>query len=348
MRFLSPHQSSSRPATPRALGLAAAAVATSLVLAGCGSTDGAEAGSGEEGPQVVTAFYPLQFVADRVAGDRASIETLTDPGTDPHDLELTVRQTAAISDADLVFYLEGLQPAIDQAVEQSAPDTSFDAPVERRSFDDEDHRDDHADEDDHGHEDDHADEHGDEHADDHVDEDDHGHGSEDPHVWLDPMNMAAVAEDMATRFSEVDPDGAEDYEANAAELVKELEDLDAAYTDGLASCERDEVVVSHDAFGYLSKYGLDFEPISGLSPDAEPSPARLAELADHIEDSGITTVFTETLASPRLSETLADELGLETAVLDPIEGLSDETADEDYLSLMEANLAALQRANGCA
>lgn len=324
MRFLSPHQSSSRPATPRALGLAAAAVATSLVLAGCGSTDGAEAGSGEEGPQVVTAFYPLQFVADRVAGDRASIETLTDPGTDPHDLELTVRQTAAISDADLVFYLEGLQPAIDQAVEQSAPDTSFDAPVERRSFDDEDHRDDHA------------------------DEDDHGHGSEDPHVWLDPMNMAAVAEDMATRFSEVDPDGAEDYEANAAELVKELEDLDAAYTDGLASCERDEVVVSHDAFGYLSKYGLDFEPISGLSPDAEPSPARLAELADHIEDSGITTVFTETLASPRLSETLADELGLETAVLDPIEGLSDETADEDYLSLMEANLAALQRANGCA
>jgi zinc transport system substrate-binding protein len=365
MRALSFLQPPARSSSTRGLGLAAAAVATSLVLAGCGSADGTgSADTADDGPQVVTAFYPLEFVTERVAGDRASIETLTDPGTDPHDLELTVRQTAAISDADLVFYLEGLQPAIDQAVEQSAPDTSFDAPVERRSFDhQEEHEDEHEDE--HGHDDDHAedehghdDEHGheDEHADDTDDDhghdddhaDEHDHGSEDPHVWLDPMNMAAIAEDVATRLAEVDPEGAEEYEANAADLIDELEDLDAAYTDGLASCERDEVVVSHDAFAYLSKYGLRFEAISGLSPDAEPSPARLAELADHIDESGITTVFTETLASPRLSQTLADELGLETAVLDPVEGLTDQTADEDYLSLMEANLAALQQANGCA
>jgi zinc transport system substrate-binding protein len=107
-------------------------------------------------------------------------------------------------------------------------------------------------------------------------------------------------------------------------------------------------VVSHDAFGYLgARYGLNLHPINGLSPDAEPSPAHLAELADLIESEGVTTVFSETLASPELADSLAGDLGLETAVLDPIEGLTEETEDEDYLSLMRANLAALRTANDC-
>jgi len=106
-------------------------------------------------------------------------------------------------------------------------------------------------------------------------------------------------------------------------------------------------VVSHDAFGYLAKYGLYLEPIAGLSPEAEPTPADLARLESLIKTEGITTVFSETLVSPKMSETLANDLGIETAVLDPIEGLSDETADEDYLSLMRANLSALRKANGC-
>ncbi len=107
-------------------------------------------------------------------------------------------------------------------------------------------------------------------------------------------------------------------------------------------------MVSHDAFGYLgARYDLDLQAINGISPDAEPSPAHLRELSDLIESEGITTVFSETLASPAMADTLASDLGLETAVLDPIEGLGDDTADEDYLSLMRANLAALQEANGC-
>ena len=119
------------------------------------------------------------------------------------------------------------------------------------------------------------------------------------------------------------------------------------HADGLRGCERQTVVVSHDAFGYLAKYGLRFEAIAGLSPDAEPTPADLARLQQLIDTDGITTVFSERLVSPRLSQTLADDMGITTAVLDPIEGLSDETADEDYLSLMRENLAALELANGC-
>ena len=106
-------------------------------------------------------------------------------------------------------------------------------------------------------------------------------------------------------------------------------------------------MVSHDAFGYLDRYGLEFAPIAGLSPGAEPTPADLSRLQDLIRAEGITTVFSERLVSPRVSETLADDLDIRTAVLDPVEGLSDETRDEDYLSLMRANLAALQEANDC-
>ena len=115
----------------------------------------------------------------------------------------------------------------------------------------------------------------------------------------------------------------------------------------LASCQRDTIVVSHDAFGYLARYGLTIEAISGLSPGAEPSPADLARLQELVHDEGITTVFSERLASPRLAETLASDTGVRTEVLDPVEGLADATADRDYLDLMRANLRSLKEANGC-
>ena len=106
-------------------------------------------------------------------------------------------------------------------------------------------------------------------------------------------------------------------------------------------------MVSHEAFAYLARYGLTFEAIAGLSPDAEPTPADLARLEQLVRRDGVTTVFSERLASSKMSDTLASDLGLETAVLDPIEGLSDETAEDDYLSLMGQNLDALRKANGC-
>jgi zinc transport system substrate-binding protein len=191
-------------------------------------------------------------------------------------------------------------------------------------------------------------EHADDHADDHGDEaGEHDHGDEDPHFWHDPDRMAVLAEAVADELVEIDPDHADTYRSNADALVGELHDLTAAYEQGLSGCERDTVVVSHDAFGYLERFGLHIEGIAGLSPDAEPAPADLARLQDLIHDEGITTVFSERLVSPRLAQTLADDVGVTTAILDPIEGLSDETTDEDYLSLMRENLAALELANGC-
>lgn len=311
---------------------AATGLALLPLLAACG-TDGAGSADDADRVQVAAAFYPVAYLAERVGGDHVAVETLTEPGAEPHDLELTVRQTAAVAEADLVVYLAGFQPAVDEAVTQQASETAVDAPVARRGLDDEDEAvdDDHAD-------DDHAEEGHDA---------DHDHDGEDPHLWLDPLHMAATAEEYAARLAEVDPENAEDYRANAEAVVSEMEALDHAYEEGLGTCERSVVVVSHDAFGYLGRYGLDFEPIAGISPDAEPSPARLGALTDLVRDTGVTTIFTETLASPRLADTLADEVGVRTDVLDPIEGLTDDTAGEDYVSLMKSNLEALQQANGC-
>lgn len=170
----------------------------------------------------------------------------------------------------------------------------------------------------------------------------------DPHFWQDPMRMAAAARAVGDAYLETNPDQADDLQTATDELVADLERLDAEYRKGLADCRTTTVVTSHDAFGYLGEsYGLELLPIAGIDPSAEPSPERLAELADLVDERGVTTIFTETLVSPAVAETLADEAGVSVATLDPIEGLTDETADEDYLSLMRANLAALQEANGC-
>lgn len=319
--------------------LAVLALATTVTLAGCSALSddaGAQDGGGDK-VSVAAGFYPLQYVAERVGGDLVEVEAASAPGKDPHDAELTVQETATIASADLVVLLEGFQPAVDEATEQNGTGEVLDAAdvVELLP----------AEEDDHDHADDHAGDHADDHADDHAG---HDHGDDDPHFWLDPLRMAEVGVAMADALSEVDPDHADEYAANAARLSTDLEELDKEFRTGLAQCELDTVVVAHDAFGYLEdRYGLHFDPVAGLTPDAEPTPADLQELQELIREEGITTVFSERLASQQFTGALADDLGLETAVLDPLEGLSDETADEDYLSLMRANLAALQEANSC-
>jgi zinc transport system substrate-binding protein len=305
----------------------------SALLAGCGSTDADASGSGR---QAVASFYPLAWVTERVAGDGWEVSNLTQPGGEPHDLELGIAQTADLDEAELVVFQHEFQPAVDEAIDNVADAVVVDAAeaVELRSIEEQ-HE---------GHEDEHGAEE-DEHAS--EEEDEHAHGDTDPHFWQDPLLMADMADAVAEGLARVDADGAATYQANADELRAELEDLDAEFTEGLAGCKRDTVVVSHEAFGYLERYGLHFEGIAGLSPDAEPTPAVLADLEELIASEGITTVFSERLASPAMAESLASDTGVKTAVLDPIEGPGDEDEASDYLALMRQNLAALQRANGC-
>ncbi len=300
-----------------------AAAVLALAASGCAafSEDGA---SSEDGVTVAAAFYPLAFAAERVAGDHADVELLTQPGTEPHDLELNVEETAEIAAADLVLFEDDFQPAVDDAVEQNAEGVALDAAdvVDLVA----------------------ADESGEEHAEHEGEE--HEHGDTDPHFWQDPLRVADLGDAVAEELAGIDPDNADSYRANAADLRRDLEVLDEQFVAGLADCERSTIVVSHDAFGYLEKYGVDVAPLVGLSPDAEPTAAVLGELQELIDEQGITTVFSEPL-EPDLVDGLASDLDLATASLDPVEGLADGGSDEDYLSLMRANLDAIRAANGC-
>lgn len=323
-----------------------------LSLAGCGaSPDPSAASNSPDRLSVVTAFYPFAFVAERVAGARADVSTLTQPGAEPHDLELTPRQVASVSEADLVVYEQTFQAAVDEAVAQSGADNALDTttvvPLHQQGSEHDD-ADSHADP---GHDqEEHAKEEagGEEHADDEHAGEEHEHGGLDPHVWLDPTNVATIAGAVADRLSALDPDHAAEYAANTAKLRAELAALDRDYRTGLSTCQRREFITTHEAFGYLAeRYRLTQIGISGLSPDAEPSPARIAEIQRLAQQHDITTIFSETLVSPAVAESIAGDLGLKTDVLDPIEGITEESQGQDYGAVMRANLTALRAANQC-
>jgi len=307
----------------------AAVTAALLLLAGCGSDDGGS--DGGDRLDVVAGFYPLEWAASRIGGDRIEVSSLTAPGAEPHDLELTPQDVAGISDADLLVYLGGFQSAVDEAAGSQAGDHAWDAAeAADLSLTAEEHEHEEGEEE-------HAEE---EHAD--------GEESADPHFWLDPTRLADVGDALADQLAEIDPDGAESYEQNAAALREDLEALDAEMTDGLTGCGVDTLVTSHDAFGYLaSRYGFEVVGVTGLSPSTEPSADQLAEIADLVTERGVTTVYTETLVDPSIAETVAAEAGVRTAVLDPIEGLTDESAGDDYLAVMRADLATLQEGQAC-
>jgi zinc transport system substrate-binding protein len=301
----------------------AAAVSTATLLTGCGGGNGTT--GREDGVTVVAAFYPLEWVASRVGGDAVTVSSLTPPGAEAHDLELAPRDVAAVAEADLVVFLKGFQPAVDEAAGSEAGDRAWDAgQAADLSLTAPDH--------DHSHEDGaHA---GDEPA--------------DPHFWLDPTRLASVGDALAGRLAEIDPDDAAAYEDNAAALRTDLEKLDAEMQAGLAGCAVRTLVTSHDAFGYLAdRYGFDVVGISGLRPSQEPDPAQLAAISELVKDRGVTTVYTETLVDPAVAETVAAEAGVRTAVLDPLEGLTDDSAGEDYLQVMRTNLAVLRQGQSC-
>lgn len=316
---------------------AAALAVSALLLTGCGGKAG-DAGSAA-GPagqlEVVTAFYPFQYVAERVAGTHATVTSLTSPGAEPHDLELTPRQVGSLGSADLVVYEKTFQPAVDEAVAQSGASNVLDVatvvPLQPVA----------AGTDSHAHDGTKA---GTEQGHDHA----AAESGLDPHLWLDPTNLATIAAAIAERLSTADPTHAADYAANAKAVGGELSSLDQAYRSGLASCRQRAFITTHAAFGYLARrYGLTQIGISGLSPEAEPSPARVAEVQREATAHHVTTIFYETLVSPATATSIARDLGLATDVLDPLEGITDTSRGRDYIAVMTSNLAALQKANAC-
>ncbi|MFB6629211.1 metal ABC transporter substrate-binding protein [Streptomyces sp. NPDC056362] len=307
----------------------AGAVALGIVsLSACaGSSDAADKG-GDGKLDVVASFYPMQFLAERIGGGHVAVNTLTKPGVEPHDLELKPKQIGELGDADVVLYLKGIQPAVDEAIAQAGVKNTVDAATLTK-----------------------LEKHGNEVGHDHEGEEaGHDHASEagaDPHVWLDPVKYAEVAEGVGSALQKADPDHAADYRKNTEALKKELGDLDTEFETGLRNTATKTFITTHSAFGYLAeRYGLEQEGITGIDPESEPSPARIKELQDIAKKDKVSTVFFETLASDKTAKTLAKDTGLRTDVLDPLEGITDRSEGDDYLAVMRSNLAALKTALG--
>jgi len=250
---------------------------------------------------VVASFYPLAYAAEEVGDGRVDVSNLTPAGAEPHDLELSPQDVAAIREADLVLLLgRGFQPQLEDAAGGGQNVLRL------------------------------------------LDTPDLGlHPDGDPHVWLDPLRYAKIVERIGQALREP---------AAAARMQARLRGLDREYRTGLAHCERREIVTSHEAFGYLAeRYGLEQVAITGLSPEVEPEPAKLQKVVELVQKRGVTTIYFETLVSPRIAETVARETGANTAVLNPIEGLTEDeiSQGENYFSLMRTNLSTLREGLGC-
>ncbi|MFE8007240.1 metal ABC transporter substrate-binding protein [Streptomyces sp. NPDC057418] len=311
-------------------------------LSACSSSDAADRKSGDK-LSVVASFYPMQFLAEEIGGSHVSVTTLTKPGVEPHDLELSPQQIGGLSDADHILFLKGIQPAVDDAVAQAGVKNTVDAAtlttLESHGSEVDGH--------DHGAEE-HEEHAGEEHAgEEHAGEEHAEEAGLDPHIWLDPVKYAEVAQGVGKSLEKADPDNAADYRKNTQTLVAELNKLDKTFEDGLKNTATKTFITTHSAFGYLAeRYGLTQEGIAGLDPETEPSPARIDEIHAVAEKNKATTVFFETLASDKTAKTLAKDLGLKTGVLDPLEGITDKSAGADYIEVMQSNLAALQKALG--
>ncbi|GAA4293341.1 zinc ABC transporter substrate-binding protein [Streptomyces venetus] len=308
---------------------AAAATALGLgALTAC-SSDSAATGNTDKF-DVVASFYPMAFLAQQIGGDHANVISLTEPGQEPHDLELSTKQRAQLEEADAALFLKGLQPAVDEAVSQTGIKTKIDAATLT-------HLEDHGTG---GHS--HEGEEG--HSEGHSEEEEHGR---DPHVWLDPVKYAEIAQGVGKAFEKADPDHAADYKKNTEALVTKLNGLNSDFENGLKDTKTKVFFTNHAAFGYLAeRYGLTQEAISGLDPESEPSAARVRELQQEAKADGVTTVFYETLVSGKTAKTLARDANLKTDVLDPLEGITDQSRGDDYFQVMEANLKALRTAMG--
>ena len=295
------------------------ALATAVVISLVGCSRSPQGAGGKI--SVVASFFPIYEAARRVGGGRVQVTNLTPTGAEPHDLELSPKHVDEILDARVVLYMGlGFQPAVEETVRERGDGITTDLLAalssQLRKL--------------------------------------QGEGAlpggADPHVWLDPVLMADLVLEVRDALTRADPAGGAIYLRNADAYRSEVVGLDGRFRSGLHDCARRVIVTSHAAFGYLaSRYGLRQEAISGLSPEAEPDPKRLAQLTDLVRRERVTTIFTEELVSPSVANTLAREAGVRTAVLNPLEGLTAEeiARGEGYVSVMEQNLRTLRAALGC-
>ncbi len=267
---------------------------------------------------VVASFYPLYFFTSQIGGDKVEVTNITPAGAEPHDYEPTTGDIAKIENSRMLVLNGGVEAWGDK-IKDNLKGKNVELVVA-----------------------------GDGLLTQQLTE--NGETGADPHIWLDSQLAKKEAHAIEQGLEKVDPNNTSSYQANEKTLDDKLDQLDSDYKKGLANCTNKNIITSHAAFGYLAnRYGLKQVPIAGLSPDAEPSAQQLVDVAKFAKANNVDYIFFESLVSPKLSETIATEIGAKTLVLDPLEGLidSDIKAGKDYFSVMHQNLDNLRTALKC-
>lgn len=286
---------------------------------------------------VTASFYPLYYFAKEIGGDKVNVVNITPAGTEPHDFEPTATQIKDIYQSKLFLFngagldtwASKLQPDLDKNQVTNVEITknlTVLKPLEKVNESEQ------------------------EHAGEEKGKESHKDEEFDPHLWLDPKLAIKQVETITENLIKVDSKNKSVYEQNSSKLLNKLNLLDQDFRQKLSKCEKNEIITSHNFMQYVAKnYGFKSTPISGISPDSEPSSQDLSQIAKIVKDSGLKYIFTESLISPKLSQTLAAETGAQTLVLNPIEGLSQEQINkgEDYISMQKQNLDNLKIALQC-
>ncbi|CAM4233999.1 metal ABC transporter solute-binding protein, Zn/Mn family [Paenibacillus tarimensis] len=330
---------------------------------------------------IVTSFYPLYFLASEIGGDRVDVMNLIPAGIEPHDWTPKSQDLTKASNAALFIYngagLEGWVDDFLQGLGNNHKVATLEASkgialIGGNPEEGHDHEEEHAQEAEseaeHGHEEEHAHETGSEaehgheeeheaegeaeqgHEEEHAAEAEAGHNhslDKDPHTWVSPKSAVKMAENIKDSLVKIDSANASEYEANFEDLIGRLKELDQKFTEELSGLPKKDIVVSHQAFGYLCRdYGLNQIAIMGLSPDAEPKAQDIIRIANYVKENDIQYIFFEEMVSSTLADTLANEAKVDTLVLNPIEGLTpeQEAKGDNYFTLMETNLQNLKKA----
>lgn len=268
--------------------------------------------------QVMTSFYPIYFFASQVGGDLIQVKNIIPFGFEPHEYELTVKDVVQIQSSDLLILNGGVE-AWQEKIKNNLQGKKTKIVIAGEGL-----------------------------LTQQLTKD--NQTSQDPHIWLNPQLAKKESQKIADALIKIDPQHTVYYQDNQSNLAKRLDELDGLFKDGLRACQQTDIITAHAAFGYLVlAYGLNQVSIAGISADTEPSTQQLAGIVNFAKQKKVKYIFFENLVSPKLSETIALEIGVKTLVLDPLEGLSDNdiVKGRDYFSVMQDNLSNLRLALEC-
>lgn len=269
--------------------------------------------------QIFTSFYPLYFFTHSIAGDKADVHNITPPAAEPHDYEPTAQEIAKISQSKMLVINGGKFESWGEKIKYILSGTNVLIVTAGVGLPN-------------------------------LQTSENGKIIQDPHAWIDPVLAKKEVETIERGLEKISPENKTYFRQKAQKLESELDNLNVDFKKGLSNCKKKDFITSHAAFGYLAKrYSINQISISGISPDEEPTPRKIAEISDLIKKEKIKIVFFEKLVSPKISQTLANETGASTMMLDPLEGISDDDLKngQTYLTVMKKNLYKLRIALQC-